>query len=128
MTMRPGLSLRVLLRTAGTRRKPSTPTIIRTSMPPGATSRRWCGATARVSVVRLADVTALSTGQAASTAVSGLERYAAMQLLTDADYSFFGNNIAAGQFEAQVWAPVCHDPAAGEVVARQDVNFDWAGA
>lgn len=102
--------------------------IIRTLTLPGATSRRWCGATARASVVRLADVTALSTGLDAFTAVSGLNQGAGMQLLTDADYSFFGNNIAAGQFEAQVWAPVCHDPAAGEVAARQDVKFDWARA
>lgn len=97
-------------------------------MPPGATSHKWCGATARVSVVQLADATALSTGLGASTAVSGFKQGVGIQLLTDADYSFFGNNIAAGQFEDQVWAPVCHDPAAGEVVARQDVNFDWAGA
>ncbi|KAF1937479.1 PR-1-like protein [Clathrospora elynae] len=41
-------------------------------------------------------------------------------------YSFFGNNIAAGQFQAQVWAPVCADPTVGEVTARQTVDFNWA--
>ncbi|CAN9192498.1 unnamed protein product [Alternaria alternata] len=41
-------------------------------------------------------------------------------------YSFFGNNIAAGQFEAQVWAPVCKDPDVAEVTKREDVNFNWA--
>jgi hypothetical protein len=46
-------------------------------------------------------------------------------MLTKTDYSFFGNNIAPGQFEKQVWAPICSDPTVGEVAARADVNFDW---
>jgi hypothetical protein len=46
-------------------------------------------------------------------------------VLTRPDYSFFGNNIAAGQFQAQVWAPVCSDPEVAEVKAREDVHFDW---
>jgi hypothetical protein len=46
-------------------------------------------------------------------------------MLTATDYSFFGNNIAAGQFQAQVWAPVCPDPGVTAVNAREDVNFDW---
>jgi hypothetical protein len=46
-------------------------------------------------------------------------------LLTCSDYLFYGNNIAAGQFEEQVWAPVCSDPAISEVSAREDVKFDW---
>ena len=29
-----------------------------------------------------------------------------------ADYTFFGNNIAAGQFQEQVWGPVCQLPSA----------------
>jgi hypothetical protein len=41
------------------------------------------------------------------------------------DYSFFGNNVAAGQFQAQVWGPVCGDPALSEVQARENVRFDW---
>ncbi|KAH8724176.1 CAP domain-containing protein [Phaeosphaeriaceae sp. PMI808] len=40
-------------------------------------------------------------------------------------YYFFGNNVAEGQFRQQVWAPVCGDPAVGEVRARADVEFDW---
>jgi len=40
-------------------------------------------------------------------------------------YSFFGNNVETGQFEAQVWAPVCHDPDAASVTTRDDVHFDW---
>ncbi|CAO2651764.1 Nn.00g000470.m01.CDS01 [Neocucurbitaria sp. VM-36] len=43
-------------------------------------------------------------------------------------YEFFGNNIAAGQFEAQVWAPVCSDPSRGEAAEREDVHFNWAVA
>jgi hypothetical protein len=38
---------------------------------------------------------------------------------------FYGNNVAEGQFQAQVWGLVCGDPAVSEVQARQDVNFDW---
>lgn len=49
-----------------------------------------------------------------------------MLVLTSTDYSFFGNNIAAGQFEAQVWAPVCSDSDVAEITKREDVNFDWA--
>jgi hypothetical protein len=41
------------------------------------------------------------------------------------DYSFFGNNVAVGQFQAQVWGPVCGDPALSEVQARESVEFDW---
>ncbi|KAJ4376075.1 hypothetical protein N0V83_001356 [Neocucurbitaria cava] len=41
-------------------------------------------------------------------------------------YSFFGNNIAAGQFEAQVWPPVCGDPTVSEAKKREDVAFNWA--
>jgi hypothetical protein len=41
------------------------------------------------------------------------------------DYSFFGNNIAPGQFQNEVWGPVCSDPAVSEVKARADVKFDW---
>ena len=44
------------------------------------------------------------------------------------DYSFFGNNIAAGQFQQQVWGPVCADPAVSEVKARENPKFDWAAA
>ncbi|KAH7067986.1 CAP domain-containing protein [Paraphoma chrysanthemicola] len=40
-------------------------------------------------------------------------------------YEFFGNNIAAGQFEQQVWAPVCHDPSAEAVAERANIDFDW---
>lgn len=92
---------------------------------PGATSARWCGATARALAVLSVNVTALSTSQVASTAVSCLTEEVHQYLLTDADYSFFGNNIAKGQFEAQVWAPVCGDPTPGEVKERRDVKFDW---
>tara|TARA_R110002003_G_scaffold3143_2_gene24841 strand:+ start:8461 stop:8682 length:222 start_codon:yes stop_codon:yes gene_type:complete len=45
--------------------------------------------------------------------------------LTYADYEYYGNNIAAGQFEQQVWAPVCHDPSAEAVAARASIDFDW---
>ncbi|OAL00151.1 PR-1-like protein [Phaeosphaeriaceae sp. SRC1lsM3a] len=40
-------------------------------------------------------------------------------------YSFFGNNIAAGQFQQQVWGPVCKDPAVSEVKARESPDFNW---
>jgi hypothetical protein len=43
----------------------------------------------------------------------------------ETDYDYVGNNIAAGQFEAQVWGPVCGDPAVGEVRARADVHYKW---
>ena len=49
-------------------------------------------------------------------------------MLTDLDYEFFGNNIAAGQFEAQVWAPVCGDPSVHEATEREDIQFNWAVA
>ena len=49
-------------------------------------------------------------------------------ILTGTDYEFFGNNIAAGQFEAQVWGPVCNDPSSGEATKRENVHFDWAVA
>ena len=42
-----------------------------------------------------------------------------------ADYMFYGNNAAAGQFKEQVWGPVCGDPSTAEVTARDDVKFDW---
>ena len=42
------------------------------------------------------------------------------------DYEFFGNNIAAGQFHAQVWGPVCNDPSADEAMERRDINYNWA--
>jgi hypothetical protein len=95
-------------------------------MPHGVTSLRWCGATPRVLAVLLDTVTVMSTGRVASTAVSSRRVSVSISVLTVVDYSFFGNNIAAGQFEAQVWAPVCSDPDVGEVVAREDVNFNWA--
>jgi hypothetical protein len=47
------------------------------------------------------------------------------QLLTAIDYNFAGNNIAAGQFQVQVWGPVCSDPTVAEVSAREDTQFDW---
>lgn len=49
-------------------------------------------------------------------------------MLIDIDYEFFGNNIAPGQFAAQVWAPVCGDPSVGEATKREDVHFNWAVA
>lgn len=42
------------------------------------------------------------------------------------DYSFYGNNVAPGQFEEQVWGPVCSDPSVNEVSERENVDFDWA--
>ena len=91
----------------------------------GVTSRRWCGATAHVLAVLLDTATTALIGRVASTAVSATRGSSKTSVLTPTDYSFFGNNIAAGQFEAQVWAPVCSDPSVGEVQAREDVNFDW---
>jgi len=41
-------------------------------------------------------------------------------------YEFFGNNVAAGQFKAQVWGPVCNDPSVKEVAARESIEFDWS--
>ncbi|KAH9865973.1 hypothetical protein J1614_008537 [Plenodomus biglobosus] len=41
-------------------------------------------------------------------------------------YSFYGNNIASGQFEEQVWGPICSDPTTNEVSERESVNFEWA--
>jgi hypothetical protein len=70
-------------------------------------------------------VTALSSFPVASTAVRIHAAHARSTLLTCSDYLFYGNNIAAGQFEEQVWAPVCSDPAISEVSAREDVKFDW---
>lgn len=46
--------------------------------------------------------------------------------LTKTDYDYVGNNIAAGQFEAQVWGPVCGDPSIGEATKRAEVGYDWA--
>ncbi|KAL5119915.1 hypothetical protein ACEQ8H_002277 [Pleosporales sp. CAS-2024a] len=40
-------------------------------------------------------------------------------------YMFYGNNVAEGQFKAQVWPPVCKDPAVSEVMARSTIDFDW---
>ncbi|KAJ4331271.1 hypothetical protein N0V87_009307 [Didymella glomerata] len=40
-------------------------------------------------------------------------------------YDFVGNNIAAGQFQAQVWGPVCGDPSAGEATKRAEISYDW---
>lgn len=47
-------------------------------------------------------------------------------ILTGADYDYVGNNIAAGQFEAQVWGPVCGDPTVDEVKKRAEAGYDWA--
>lgn len=49
-----------------------------------------------------------------------------MQALTMQDYDFVGNNIAAGQFEAQVWGPVCSGPSLSEVTKRAEVSYDWS--
>jgi hypothetical protein len=68
-----------------------------------------------------------SSGLVDSTAVS-FHPYQRCKLGVDVmctDYSFFGNNVAAGQFQAQVWGPVCGDPALSEVQARESVEFDW---
>ena len=46
--------------------------------------------------------------------------------LTRADYVYVGNNIAAGQFAAQVWGPVCADPSVAEATKRSDVGYDWS--
>ncbi|KAH8641691.1 hypothetical protein IG631_04632 [Alternaria alternata] len=92
-----GSSSLALLPTAGTRRRPSTPTTTHTLILHGDTSVRWSGVTARVSDAPLVTAPATSTGRDASTA-----------------------------FEAQVWAPVCKDPDVVEVTKREDVNFDWA--
>ncbi|KAF2821928.1 PR-1-like protein [Ophiobolus disseminans] len=40
-------------------------------------------------------------------------------------YEAYGNNDSEGQFKQQVWGPVCSDPSAAEVQARDDVHFDW---
>jgi hypothetical protein len=121
-----GSSSLALLPTAGTRRRPSTPTTTHTLILHGDTSVRWSGVTARVLGAPLVTAPATSTGRAASTAVSSNHRIICVTVLTTTDYSFFGNNIAAGQFEAQVWAPVCKDPDVAEVTKREDVNFNWA--
>lgn len=92
----------------------------------GVTLRRWCGATVHVLAVLLDTATTALIGRVASTAVNSARDNLRISLLTVTDYSFFGNNIAAGQFEAQVWAPVCSDPSVGEVVARENVHFNWA--
>lgn len=42
-------------------------------------------------------------------------------------YEYYGNNIAPGQFQAQVWGPVCRNPTAREATERQDVDFNWEG-
>ena len=91
----------------------------------GATSRRWCGATRHASVAHWDTARRRLTTQVASTAVSEYLAETGKEILTRTDYSFFGNNVAAGQFEAQVWAPVCHDPDAAAVAARDDAHFDW---
>lgn len=53
-------------------------------------------------------------------------RHQRARKLTNVDYDYVGNNIAAGQFEAQVWGPVCGQPSAGEAVKRADVGYDWS--
>lgn len=127
LTTMPGSSSPALPPTAGTRRRPSIPTTTLTSMPPGATSRRWSGVTRALSAALSDTAMAMSSsGPVASTAVSDAQ--SARQVSTDIalDYEFFGNNVAAGQFEAQVWGPVCNDPSVKEVAARESVDFNWA--
>ncbi|KAJ8105321.1 hypothetical protein OPT61_g10249 [Boeremia exigua] len=83
--------------TAGTRRRPSTRTTAPPTTTPGATSRRWCGATRRASAAPWATATRTRcSGPAASTA-----------------------------FAAQVWGPVCGDPSTGDVRKRAEVGYDW---
>lgn len=66
-----------------------------------------------------------STGLVASTAVRRSVREEEVAL-TSSDYDFVGNNIATGQFQAQVWGPVCGDPSAGEATKRAEISYDWA--
>jgi hypothetical protein len=94
-------------------------------MTPGVTSRRWSGATPPALAALLATATLVtSTGPVASTAVSH-PVHEEESALTVSDYDFVGNNIAAGQFQAQVWGPVCGDPSAGEATKRAEISYDW---